>query len=226
MWSTFAAYFFILHIPLSFGGLSITAHILHQSVLDPLTMAVSALALQTTETVGAMALLHYTGKPQYTFSYIIRGMLNSEKRNWLKASALGIGFLIGLVFLTSAIADRLFGPKVINNPILKDLLLYSPTSTTACFFLYCLTSPLLEEVVYRGFLLKSLASKTKWWQAVIISSCIFSAAHFSVENSPQLFIIGCVLGSAYCWTGSLAAPFTIHSMYNAITLLVTVMSQT
>ena len=116
--------------------------------------------------------------------------------------------------------------QVINNPILKDLLLYSPTSTTACFFLYCLTSPLLEEVVYRGFLLKSLASKTKWWQAVIISSCIFSAAHFSVENSPQLFIIGCVLGSAYCWTGSLAAPFTIHSMYNAITLLVTVMSQT
>jgi len=38
LWSTFAAYFFILHIPLSFGGLSITAHILHQSVLDPLTM--------------------------------------------------------------------------------------------------------------------------------------------------------------------------------------------
>ncbi|PKA51755.1 hypothetical protein AXF42_Ash007984 [Apostasia shenzhenica] len=38
-WSTFAAYFFFLHTPLSLGGLSIVAYVLHQSDIDPLTMA-------------------------------------------------------------------------------------------------------------------------------------------------------------------------------------------
>ncbi|XP_020263669.1 uncharacterized protein LOC109839592 isoform X1 [Asparagus officinalis] len=226
LWSTFGAYFFILHIPLSYGGLSITANILHQSVLDPLATAVSAVILQTTETAAALALFYYSAKPQYTFFKFISRMPNSKQRNWINASALGIGFLVGLVLLTSTLADRFVGPKDVNNPILKDILSYSPISRTACFSLYCLISPLLEEVVYRGFLLRSLASTTKWWQAVIISSCVFSVAHFSVENFLQLFLIGCVLGSAYCWTGNLAAPFTIHSAYNAMILFVTIMSQT
>lgn len=114
----------------------------------------------------------------------------------------------------------------VNNPILKEILSCSPASRTACLFLYCLVSPLLEELVYRGFLLQSLCSQMKWRQAVVISSCVFSVAHFSGENSVQLILIGAVLGSAYCWTGSLAAPFTIHSVYNAMILLATIMSQT
>ena len=38
VWSICAAYFFILHVPLSFGGLSVIAQILHEPNLDPLTM--------------------------------------------------------------------------------------------------------------------------------------------------------------------------------------------
>uniref|UniRef100_A0A5B7CD54 Uncharacterized protein n=1 Tax=Davidia involucrata TaxID=16924 RepID=A0A5B7CD54_DAVIN len=36
-WSTMALYLFSLHIPLSFGGLSVVAHLLHQPILDPQT---------------------------------------------------------------------------------------------------------------------------------------------------------------------------------------------
>ncbi|KAL7000369.1 hypothetical protein U1Q18_001518 [Sarracenia purpurea var. burkii] len=35
VWSTFAFYLFTLHVPLSFGGLSVVAHVLHQPILDP-----------------------------------------------------------------------------------------------------------------------------------------------------------------------------------------------
>ncbi|KAJ6822614.1 uncharacterized protein M6B38_386945 [Iris pallida] len=224
VWSTFAAYFFILHIPLSFGGLSVIAQILDQPDLDPLTMVISTILLQTTESVGAFTLLHYTTKPQYNFSTFVSEMISSKQRSWVKASALGIGFLIGLALLTSTLADRLIGPKDVNNPILKDILLYSPTSKALGFFLYCFIAPVLEESVYRGFLLTSLASKMKWWQAVVISSFAFSIAHLSGDNSLQLFLIGCVLGSVYCWTGNVAAPFAVHSVYNATTLLVTSLS--
>lgn len=114
--------------------------------------------------------------------------------------------------------------QAVNNPVLKEILDSSNISRTSCFISYCVVTPLLEEIVYRGFLLASVSSEMQWQQAVIISSAVFSAAHLSVENSLQLFIIGCVLGSSYCWTGNLRSSILIHSLYNSMTLLLTYLS--
>ncbi|CAL8136423.1 unnamed protein product [Prunus armeniaca] len=151
LWSTMAFYMFSLHIPLSFGGLSVVAHVLHEPILDPQIEA-------------------------------------------------------------------------INNPVLKEILVSSNISKAACVLVYCIVTPVLEETVYRGFLLASISSAMKWQSAVLISSAIFSAAHLSGENSLQLFIIGCVLGCSYCWTGNLRSPILIHSLYNAMTLMITFLS--
>eukprot|EP00268_Persea_americana_P058287 TRINITY_DN7041_c1_g1_i2.p1 TRINITY_DN7041_c1_g1~~TRINITY_DN7041_c1_g1_i2.p1 ORF type:complete len:227 (-),score=36.93 TRINITY_DN7041_c1_g1_i2:278-958(-) len=151
IWSTMGLYFFSFHIPLSFGGLSVIAQMLHQPVMDPLA-------------------------------------------------------------------------EDVNNPALKEILSSGSIAKAACVFIYCFITPVLEETVYRGFLLTSLATTMEWRRAVAISACVFTAAHLSWENSPQLFLIGCVLGSAYCWTGNLASSFTIHAAYNAATLLVTMVS--
>ncbi|XP_020085061.1 uncharacterized protein LOC109707930 isoform X1 [Ananas comosus] len=223
-WTTFAAYFFILHIPLSFGGLSIVAQVLHQSTLDPLTTVASTALLQTTEFLGALALLHFTVKPQHAISSFFVEKLFTEQRSLVKASIIGAGLLIALVLLTSALADEFIVSRDVTSPVLKEILSDSSQSKAVCFVLYCFIAPALEETIYRGYLLTSLASKMKWWNAVIISSCVFSAAHFSVENSLQLFIIGCILGSVYCWTGNLASSIVIHSVYNAIILQSTIMS--
>lgn len=114
----------------------------------------------------------------------------------------------------------------VNNPVLKEILLSGPISLTACALVYCIITPFLEETVYRGFLLKYLASTMEWPQALLISSAIFSASHLSGENFLQLFIIGIVLGCSYCWTGKLSSSIAIHSMYNALTLLMTFTSWT
>ncbi|OVA00581.1 DnaJ domain [Macleaya cordata] len=197
-WSTMSLYIFSLHIPLSFGGLSVVAQIMHQPVLDPQTEAVSLLLIQTIELFAALAFLRYTMKTEYKLGSFLQGTKFSKERNWVQASVLGFGFLILLVVLTSYLADTLIGPKDVNNPIVKEILSSGPIAKTTCFLLYSFVTPLLEETVYRGFLLTSLTSKMKWQQAVILSSCIFSLAHFSIENSLQLFIIGCVLGCSYC----------------------------
>ncbi|GKU96479.1 hypothetical protein SLEP1_g9709 [Rubroshorea leprosula] len=104
------------------------------------------------------------------------------------------------------------------------MLLSSDVAKVACVLVYCIIAPLLEETVYRGFLLRSLASRMNWQQAVAISAIIFSAAHFSGENFLQLFIIGCVLGCSYCWTGDLSSSIVIHSLYNALTLMMSLLS--
>ena len=112
----------------------------------------------------------------------------------------------------------------VNNPILKEILLSNGISKAACALLYCIVTPVLEETVYRGFLLTSMLPTMKWQQAIFISSVIFSAAHFSAENFLQLVIIGCVLGSSYCWTGNLSSSIAIHALYNAMTLMLTLLS--
>ncbi|KAG7983604.1 hypothetical protein I3843_04G115100 [Carya illinoinensis] len=96
IWSTMAFYMFCLHIPLSFGGLSVVAAILHEPLLDPET--------------------EWTAKPRYNFLNLLRANTLSGERNWLLASVLGFGFLFLLVFLTSILADRLIGPRLLTTP--------------------------------------------------------------------------------------------------------------
>ncbi|KAK7312797.1 hypothetical protein VNO77_36940 [Canavalia gladiata] len=220
VWTNLALYLFTLHIPFSFGGLSVVALFNGQPVLDPQTEALSLLTIQILELNGALVLLKYTAKPQYKFSNFFKKNKLLSNRNWILSSALGFGFLVLLIFLTSLLADILFGSKPVN-PILKEILLDSVISRVCCLLAYCIVTPLLEEVVYRGFLLTSLSSTMEWQQAVAISSVIFSAIHFSGENFLQLFFIGCVLGCSYCWSGNLNSSIVIHSLYNALTLVIT-----
>ncbi|CAL5406488.1 unnamed protein product [Camellia sinensis] len=182
IWSTLALYLFSLHVPLSFGGLSVVAYFVHQPVLDPQTelQALSLLAIQILELNAVLWLLRCVAKPQHKIFSFFQPKNQSKERNWLLASILGFGSLVLLVFFTSLVADQLVGPKDVNNPILKEILSSGSISKTACILVYCIITPLLEEIVYRGFLLTSLASKMKWYQAVAISSAVFSAAHFSV----------------------------------------------
>lgn len=114
--------------------------------------------------------------------------------------------------------------QAVNNPILKEILLSSDLSRVACILVYCIVAPLLEETIYRGFLLTSISSTMNWQNANLLSSLIFSAAHLSGENFIQLFIIGWVLGCTYCWTGNLKSSILLHSLYNAMTILITVLS--
>ncbi|XP_031253387.1 uncharacterized protein LOC116111328 isoform X3 [Pistacia vera] len=186
--------------------------------------ALSLLVFQILELSGALFLLSRTIKPQHDLLTLFKAKKLSEERNWLLASALGLGFLILLVFSTLLIADRLFGAKAASNSIMKEILLSSNISKTASVLVNCIIAPLTEEAVYRGFLLTSLAATLNWQKAVVISSAIFSAAHFSVDNFLQLFIIGCVLGCSYCWSGNLRSSIVIHSLYNALILLMTILS--
>ncbi|KAM3395571.1 putative membrane peptidase YdiL [Capsicum galapagoense] len=221
LWSSMAFYLLSVHVPLSFGGLSVVTSILHCSVLDPQTEALSLVVLQMLELIVVLILLRSTGKPKYKLRDFFQEKHLIRERNWLLASALGFGLLVLLVIVASIIADMLIGTKEVNNPILKEILSSGPISMASCILVYCVITPLLEEIVYRGFFLTRLSSTMKWQQAVIVSSVVFSAVHFSAENFIQLFIIGLILGSSYCWSGNLRSSVVIHSLYNALTLLIT-----
>jgi len=81
-------------------------------------------------------------------------------------------------------------------------------------------APVLEETVFRGFLLPSL---TKWVPtpvAVTISALAFASAHLSSRDFPQLFAFGLVLGTAYSRSRNLLTPMLMHGAWNGSVLLV------
>ncbi|CAN6180031.1 unnamed protein product [Urochloa humidicola] len=222
IWRIYAGYFFILHIPLSFGGLGVVAKVLNCSSLDPVTTVISTVILQVAELCSALALLQYTAMPGNDVQAFFAAKVST--RNWGKETVIGLMVLTALVSITSILGEKLAGTEDSYDPILKGILSDSPSSKLLCFFLYCVIAPLSEETIYRGFLLNGLSSSMKWHEAAMMSSIAFTVAHLSGDSSIQLFVIGCITAIAYCRTGSLAASFTIHSLYNAVILYMAVVS--
>ncbi len=82
-------------------------------------------------------------------------------------------------------------------------------------------APLIEEIIFRGFLqnwLKNYLSRTL---AVIITSFVFAGFHFSfnqgVANIPiigSLFALSCFIGFVYEKQRSLIAPIILHATFN------------
>ena len=76
-------------------------------------------------------------------------------------------------------------------------------------------APVLEETIFRGFLLTSLTKKMSAPAAVVLSSLLFAACHFSVRDFPQLFALGVVMGFAYCRSRNLLTSIAIHGLWNS-----------
>lgn len=76
-------------------------------------------------------------------------------------------------------------------------------------------APILEETVFRGFLLTSLTKYMSLPKSVFLSSLIFAACHFSPRDFPQLLALGMVMGFAYARSRNLLTSITIHAVWNS-----------
>ena len=79
-------------------------------------------------------------------------------------------------------------------------------------------APVLEETVFRGFLLSSLTKKVSVPAAVFLSSLLFAACHFSIRDFPQLFALGIVMGFAYVRSRNLLTSIVIHGAWNSFVI--------
>ena len=91
-----------------------------------------------------------------------------------------------------------------------------------------LVAPLLEEVLYRGILQRTLKSlDLGGWTGIVITSAVFVAMHAGVVQwhaLPPLFLLSLGFGWVYERTGRLAAPIAMHIMFNALNLALALLS--
>jgi len=76
-------------------------------------------------------------------------------------------------------------------------------------------APLVEEVVYRGFLQAGLRSRINDVVAILITAAWFAGIHGRVAELPGLFAFALVLGIAFHMTRRLGMPVIAHLAFNA-----------
>jgi uncharacterized protein len=84
------------------------------------------------------------------------------------------------------------------------------------FLMITLIAPVIEEVLFRGLLLTSIAVRWDVKKAVFISSVIFGLYHFDIIGSTIFGIVAAVL---YLKTKSLFLPITLHITNNTIVFI-------
>lgn len=89
------------------------------------------------------------------------------------------------------------------------------------YFTICIFAPLVEEVVMRGAILRTLLNSMKSrWGAIAISALLFALIHMNPAQMPYAFIAGLFLGWIYSRTGSVLPGIAYHWVNNTIVFVV------
>ncbi len=79
-------------------------------------------------------------------------------------------------------------------------------------------APIVEELFYRGLLLRSLDRHLPTWAAVVLSSVLFGLSHFQGIQLPALVLFGVLAAVLAVRTGNLGASIAAHMGFNAWTV--------
>jgi len=122
----------------------------------------------------------------------------------------------------------LFGVSGIEQVAVRYLRLIaeSPHLLVIALFSILIAAPIIEELVFRGFIQTYFKQKWGFKWALILSSLFFALFHIApsqgIGNFPlivSLFTLALFLGFLYERQGSLIAPIALHMTFNSISVI-------
>jgi membrane protease YdiL (CAAX protease family) len=125
------------------------------------------------------------------------------------------------------------GPQIDQVAVkhLKDVMVF-PSLFWSSVILIISVVPILEEVLFRGFLHEWLVRLFGVKAAILLTASTFALFHFStsqgadnVELIISLFVLGCFLSFLKERQRSLWAPIGLHSVFNAVSVLMITASE-
>lgn len=96
----------------------------------------------------------------------------------------------------------------------EELFATMASDSVASLLLACVLAPLLEEMLFRGLILRGFLARYGRWQAILASALLFGAAHVNIYQFMVAFLIGLPLGWLYERTRSLIPCIALHAAYN------------
>ena len=92
------------------------------------------------------------------------------------------------------------------------------------FLTVAIVGPIAEEVLFRGLMLGGLKRTCNRWLAIVASALAFGIVHGHPIGIIYATCLGILLGWIFCKTGSLKSVIIFHMIYNAMSLIVSEMS--
>jgi len=101
-----------------------------------------------------------------------------------------------------------------------DLIIYLPHTRreTHNFYAVSITAGIVEEVVYRGFVIWYLSQYMPVWGAVVVSSVAFGLGHSyqGASGALRTGLVGLAFGVLYVMTGSIWLPIIAHALLDLL----------
>ncbi len=129
-----------------------------------------------------------------------------------------LGFSIVATFLYALTVESL-GLDALRPPEIRTDAIFPGLGILLTFQALVLVTPISEEVLFRGFVLRGLLSRIGAGPAIVSTSLVFSALHFDAGTIVPIFFTGLALGWLNVKTGSLWPCIAAHAAQNAIALL-------
>ncbi len=104
--------------------------------------------------------------------------------------------------------------------IYTELLQSIAEDSVALIIMTVILAPILEEILFRGILMRGLINnKMDPKIAIILAALIFGLVHFNPWQFVGAFLLGLVLGLVYYKTKSLLMPILLHAFNNLVSAL-------
>ncbi|MES2708032.1 MAG: type II CAAX endopeptidase family protein [Verrucomicrobiota bacterium] len=136
---------------------------------------------------------------------------------WIIPGMVGI-FLIA-VMVTPPLLRLLDLPKASPQGIVSAIQdIQDPWTKVLIAISACIGAPLMEEIIFRGFLYGVAKRFTHSSYAAVCSALMFAVIHANVGSFLPLMLLGLLFVAAYEYTGSLVVPVIMHALFNLLQL--------
>ena len=134
----------------------------------------------------------------------------------LALAALAASILATYVY--GLVVDSL-GLESLRPPEIEDGTIFPGIGILLTLQALAVVTPLSEEVLFRGFVLRGLLQSIGAGPAVVASALLFSVLHLEPRVMVPIFITGLALGLLYVRTGSVWPCIAAHAGQNCLALL-------
>lgn len=140
----------------------------------------------------------------------------------LKWISKGFGVVILFNIFFALITYRLgmdipgFGPQSSHIPLFGDK---SAFDFALAVLILLIIAPIVEEMLFRGFLLQTFLAKSKPWVASLATALMFAVVHFEFQSIAIIIFLGLVLNWIFMRTKSLWPCIGFHMLNNALAFL-------
>lgn len=136
----------------------------------------------------------------------------------------GVGLQIVLATLVAVAVELFFEGSPPTQEVVEEASLAGGAMERALVVIgAAVLAPAVEEVVFRGVLLRALLERHSEGFAIVASSATFGAVHLLDPNAllavPFLFVLGLVLARQTVRTGRIGRAMMTHSGFNLVTVV-------